>query len=169
MNLKELKALIEAYMFLSDDPLIPSEIANRLGISIEDIEKAILMLEEELNSDHRGIQIEKAAGGYFLVTKPELYEKLLRLGPVKKKRLSRASLETLAIIAYRQPISLPEINEIRGKDSSFPLSTLIEKGLVRAAGRKKVPGRPFLYETTEEFLKLFGLNSLEELPRDDET
>lgn len=169
MNLKELKALLEAFMFLSEGPLIPNEVAEKLEVSREDVERALNELEKELNSDHRGIQIERSAGGYFLVTKPELYDLLIKLSPVKKRRLSKASLETLAIIAYRQPISLPEINEIRGRDSSFPLSTLIERGLVKAVGRKNVPGRPFLYATTGEFLKLFGLNSLEELPREDKT
>ncbi len=169
MNLKELKALLEAYMFLSEGPLKTKEIAEKLSVEEKDVIEAVGMLEREMDSDHRGIQIEKSAGGYFLVTKPHLYEILTKLNPVKRRKLFKASLEVLAIIAYRQPISLPEITEIRGRDSSFPLSTLMERGLIKAIGRKKIPGRPFLYATTEKFLKLFGLNSLDELPPEDET
>ena len=168
MSLPKLKAVLEAYLFLSEKPLSVKEASEKLGVSTEEIEEALRQMDEELKGEERGIFLERVAGGYVLSTKPEVYQELSKLGPVRRRKLSRAALETLAIIARNQPITLPEINSIRGKDSTVPLQTLVSRGLVKAVGRRRgLPGRPFLYATTEEFLKVFGLNSLEELDIDE--
>ncbi len=168
MKLPRIKAVLEAYLFFSEKPLRVKEAAEKLGVSVEEVERALRAMEEDLKGDDRGITLDRVAGGYVLTTKEEVYQELSRLSPIKKRKLSRAALETLAIIARAQPITLPEINSIRGRDSTVPLQTLISKGLVKAIGRRRdLPGRPFLYATTEKFLKTFGLKSLKELSGDE--
>ncbi len=168
MRLPRLKAVLEAYLFLSEKPLRVEEVCEKLEVSPSMVEKALDEIQEDLEREDRGLRLERVAGGAVLATKEELFEELNRLGPVRRRRLSRAALETLAIIAHRQPITLPEINAIRGRDSSVPLQTLISRGLVKAVGRRReLAGRPFLYATTEEFLKVFGLNSLGEIQGDE--
>ncbi len=168
MKLLRLKALLEAYLFLSERPLSVKEVSQRLGVAPSMVEEALERMAKEMEGEDRGLRLERVAGGFVLATKEELFDDLMRLGASRKRKLSRAALETLAIVAHRQPITLPEINAIRGRDSSVPLQTLIARGLVRAVGRKRqLAGRPFLYATTEEFLKVFGLNSLQELGGDE--
>ncbi len=168
MRLSRLKAVLEAYLFLSERPLSVKEVSDKLGVPASMVEEALEKIEKELEEDDRGLRLERAAGGFVLATKEELFEDLMKLGPSRKRRLSKAALETLAIVAHRQPITLPEINAIRGRDSSVPLQTLIARGLVKAVGRRReLAGRPFLYATTEEFLKVFGLDSLQELHSDE--
>lgn len=162
----EMEAALEAVLFVSGEPVSRERL---LGLFDEaDREEAGAALEAVLarfGGEGRGVMVDEAAGGVRLVTRPELHDWLRRFfesgGGTK---LSMAALETLAIVAYRQPVTAPEIQELRGVNPSGVLKTLLERRLVRIAGRKEVVGRPFLYSTTREFLVHFGLKSLEDLP-----
>ncbi|MBI4465679.1 MAG: SMC-Scp complex subunit ScpB [Acidobacteria bacterium] len=162
-----LKAAVEAIIYVADEPVTVEQMAAALeGCTLEDVRSALESLLEEYCQPERGLEIRSVAGGYKMFTKPEHHEaihKLVRqLSPPLK--LSLAALETLATIAYRQPITLPEIEQIRGVHGAGVLKTLLEKKLITTAGRKSVVGRPILYKTTKEFLIQFGLNNREELP-----
>ena len=162
----ELKAIIEAMIFASPEPLTPKAIYKLLDAeSKEDIQAAL----SELKKDYErpgGLQVVEVAGGYQIVTRPELHEWVRRLFHERAtQRLSVQALETLAVIAYRQPITALEIAEVRGVNTSAVLSTLLERHLAKIVGRKRVVGRPFLYATTREFLIRFGLNDLSDLPK----
>ena len=163
----EIVAALEAVLFVASEP-VPRQ--NLLELFSErDRAQAEEALEELLEryraAGDRGIFVEHVAGGLRLVTRPELNSYLRRFFEVTgRTRLSLAALETLAIIAYRQPMTAPEIQDLRGVSSSGALKTLLERRLVKIAGRKKVVGKPFLYRTTREFLMHFGLESLEDLP-----
>jgi segregation and condensation protein B len=163
---EEVRAVIEALLFISSEPVREEEILSVIGMEYQASLPAILHhLMLESSKKERGINLEKVAGGYRLATKPHLS---LWIGKYKyarsKARLSPAAIETLSIIAYQQPITLPEIQAIRGVNPSGALKTLLEKKMIRIAGRKKTVGKPFLYGTTKFFLIHFGLDSLEELP-----
>jgi segregation and condensation protein B len=162
----ELKAIVEALIFASPEPLGMKAIFKVLDNEPkEDVERAIDALKQDFRQT-RGLQLVEIAGGLQIVTRPDLHEWVRRLFHERKNtRLSVQSLETLAVIAYRQPVTSAEIAEIRGVNTSGVLSTLVERKLIRAAGRKAVVGRPFLYATTREFLLRFGLNDLSDLPR----
>ena len=161
-----LKAIIEAVIYITDEPLSSQQIAGALGKPIEEI-KAIL---EELTNDcalpDRGLSIREVAGGYKMATKPEHHEEIRAFVKNLKPplKLSLAALETLAVIAYKQPITAPEIMEIRGVQGAGVLKTLLDRKLIATAGRKNVIGKPILYKTTKEFLVQFGLKDLAELP-----
>ncbi len=143
--------------------------AEVLEATPEAVAAALASLAEEAETPTRGIRLESVAGGWRYVTRPEFDSLLRKFHEVtERSRLSLAALETLAIIAYRQPITMPEIQEIRGVNSSSVLTTLLEKKLVTTAGRKPVVGTPFLYRTTREFLVRFGLNELDDLPKPEE-
>ena len=162
----ELKAILEAVIFASPDPLTRKAIDKLLASEPrEDIDAAF----EQLKRDYErggGLQLVEVAGGYQIVTRQDLHEWVRRLFHERTtQRLTVAGLETLAVIAYRQPITAIEITEIRGVNASGVLSTLLERGLIKIAGRKQVVGRPFLYATTREFLIRFGLNDLNDLPK----
>ncbi len=165
----ELKAIIEALIFASPDPLTPKAIAKLLESEPkEDVERAIAALKDDYRTA-RGLQLVEVAGGLQIVTRPDLNEWVRRLFHERKTtRLSVQSLETLAVIAYRQPVTSAEIAEIRGVNTSGVLSTLVERRLIKTAGRKAVVGRPFLYATTKEFLLRFGLNDISDLPKVDD-
>jgi segregation and condensation protein B len=160
------KAIIEAVIYITDEPLSTTQIAGALGRPIEEI-KAIL---EELTNDYaqpdRGLSIREVAGGYKMATKPEHHEEIRAFVKNLKPplKLSLAALETLAVIAYKQPITAPEIMEIRGVQGAGVLKTLLDRKLIATAGRKNVIGKPILYKTTKEFLVQFGLKDLAELP-----
>ncbi|AZR74795.1 SMC-Scp complex subunit ScpB [Anoxybacter fermentans] len=159
------KPLIEALLFVSTDPLTPEEIERVVGISKETIEKLIQTLAEEYDKTGRGFQIQKLGKGYSICTRPEYAEYIRELyQPKVQQRLSQASLETLAIIAYKQPITRAEIEEIRGVKVEKALLTLQKRGLIQELGRKNTIGTPILYGTTEKFLQYFGLKDLSELP-----
>jgi segregation and condensation protein B len=165
----ELKPIIEALIFASPDPLTPKTLFQLLDTEPpEDVERAL----EGLRSDYQqrgGLQMVEVAGGYQICTRPELHEWVRRLfHEQSKQRLSVQALETLAVIAYKQPITGPEIAEIRGVNASGVVGTLLERQLVKVVGRKQVVGRPFLYATTREFLNRFGLGDLSELPKVEE-
>lgn len=165
MFYEHLKGHIEALLFASGDPLPAAKIADIL--SVPDEQHIILLIEEikkQMNSESRGLTIVEVAGGFQICTKPELAATIEKLAEVQEVRLSSAAMETLSIIAFKQPITRQEIENIRGVQMDKMLNTLLERGLIKELGRKEVIGRPILYGTTEEFLKCFGLKSLEQLP-----
>src|SRR5262245_6149968 len=164
--MSELKAIVEALVFASPEPVTLKALVKLLdGESKEDIVRAIDELKEQY-SRPGGLQIVEVAGGWEIVTRPELHEWVRRMFHERTtQKLSVAALETLAVIAYKQPVTSPEVAEIRGVNAAGVLGTLIERKLVKIVGRKQVVGRPFLYGTTREFLERFGLNDLSDLPK----
>ncbi|MEP6995849.1 MAG: SMC-Scp complex subunit ScpB [Acidobacteriota bacterium] len=157
---------VEALLFSSPRPVREKDLAELLEATGKAVAEALEMLANRADAAERGIRVEKVAGGWRFVTRPEFDALLRKFHEVtERSRLSLAALETLAIIAYRQPITLPEIQEIRGVNSSSVLKTLFERKLITTAGKKPVVGTPFLYRTTQDFLIRFGLNELDELPR----
>ena len=166
MTTSELKSTLEALIFVSEEPLTAKQIALLIdGESIENIEVAADELMEEINNRDGGLLMRRIAGGYRLTTRPDLSEYVRRLLKSQPSaRLSLAALETLAVIAYKQPITIPEILEIRGKVSTSAVKTLLDRRLIVSKGHKQVVGRPMLYGTSKEFLIHFGLNDLSELP-----
>ncbi len=168
MDTTELKAIIEAMIFVSQEPLTEGAILAALaeeGVEKEAVRECIAAIEKDLNeSADRGIGLAKVAGGYQLRTKESCGDWLKKLTIPKPMRLSAPALETLAIVAYRQPIMRSEIEKIRGVDSGGVLKTLLERRLLRIVGRSQEPGQPLLYGTTKEFLEVFNLNTLKELP-----
>ena len=164
-----LKAALEALLFSSDEPLSLSLLAESLDAPPETVAREIAELDTEYRIRGAGVELREIAGGHLLVTAPEHAEWVGRLLRGRKRvRLSRAALETMAIVAYKQPVTKVEIEAIRGVDSSAVLATLLERNLITIRGRSKVVGRPLLYGSTAEFLDYFGLNDLAELPRPEE-
>jgi segregation and condensation protein B len=162
----ELKAIVEALIFASPEPLTPKMLFKLLADEPkEDVAATIAALKAEYDA-RPGLQCVEVAGGYQIVTRPELHEWVRRLFNERStQRLTVQGLETLAVIAYKQPVTALEIGEIRGVNTSGVLSTLLERHLIKIVGRKNVVGRPFLYSTTREFLIRFGLNDLGDLPK----
>jgi segregation and condensation protein B len=162
----ELKAILEALIFASPDPLTPKAIYKLLDAERkEDVKAALDQLKKDYDRPG-GLQLVEVAGGYQIVTRPDLHEWVRRLFHERStQKLSVQSLETLAVIAYKQPITALEITEVRGVNTSGVLNTLLERHLIKIVGRKQVVGRPFLYATTKEFLIRFGLNDLSDLPK----
>lgn len=162
---KSLKSGIESLLFASGEPLSAKELSNYLEQDIKVIENTIQEMIEEYEFQERGIKLIAIKGSYQLVTKSEnsIYiQKLLKKS--KRQSLSQASLESLSIIAYQQPITRIDIDEIRGVKSESALQRLIERDLIKEVGRLEVPGRPILYGTTDEFLRQFGIKDLNQLP-----
>ncbi|MGA8593560.1 MAG: SMC-Scp complex subunit ScpB [Bryobacteraceae bacterium] len=161
-----LKALIEAAIYITDEPLTSEQIATALGQPPEKITEILCRLTQEYARPDRGLAIRELAGGYKMATKPEHHESIRQF--VKKLqpplKLSLPALETLAVVAYKQPITAPEIMEIRGVQGAGVLKTLLDRKLIATSGRKDVIGKPIMYKTTKEFLIQFGLSSLKELP-----
>ncbi len=162
----ELKAIIEALIFASPEPITLKALAKLLDQeTADDIAAAV----ESLKADYDrpgGLQLVEVAGGFQIVTRAELHEWVRRLfHEHTTKKLSVSALETLAVIAYKQPVTAPEITEIRGVSAAGVVGTLIERKLIKIVGRKQVVGRPFLYGTTRDFLERFGLNDLSDLPK----
>ncbi|HZR25565.1 MAG TPA: SMC-Scp complex subunit ScpB [Vicinamibacterales bacterium] len=162
----ELRAIVEALIFASPEPLTPKQIFKLLDNEPkEDVQAAI----DELKKDYErpgGLALVEVAGGYQIVTRPDLHEWVRRLFHERTtQKLTVQALESLAVIAYRQPITAAEITDVRGVNTSGVLNTLLERGLIKIVGRKQVVGRPFLYATTREFLIRFGLNDLADLPK----
>jgi segregation and condensation protein B len=163
----EALAFIEAALFVSKEPIEPQRIAAFLGITNPDeFARLIGKVEETFRQDPgRGLLLKHAGGGLQLVTKPDMHDSLREFFTIRQTAtLTLASLETLSIISYRQPVTLAEISDMRGVNSSGPVKNLLQKKLIRITGRKKVPGLPALYSTTKEFLVYFGLKDLAELP-----
>jgi segregation and condensation protein B len=168
MEPSELRAALEAILFISSDPVKVDDLADSFG-GDEAREAIAVQLEEirrNLDANVGGFMLEQTAGGWRLATRPE-HDPILKKYFAKKgeNRLSIAALETLAIVAYRQPITAPEVSEIRGVNSTGVIRTLLERRMIRVSGRKNVVGSPFLYRTTREFLVHFGLNDIRDLPR----
>lgn len=165
MNEIDLKPILESLFFVSHTPLKLKALQEMLPEwSEEDILSGIHRIQKEYEEDSRGIELVEVAGGYQFRTKPKWASWISRLKKVKPVKLSQSALETLAIIAYQQPIIRARIEEIRGVDSGWVLRTLLEKGLIKIVGRKDIPGRPLVYGTTQAFLELFNLKSLSDLP-----
>ncbi|MGG7059689.1 SMC-Scp complex subunit ScpB [Clostridium nigeriense] len=161
----KIKSAIESLLFVSGDPLTIKDISNALEISTNTIKGILDEMIKEYEEEKRGIKLISINGEFQLVTKAEnsnYIQKLLKKN--KRQSLSQASLESLAIIAYKQPITRVDIDEIRGVKSESAMQRLLEKDLIKEVGRLEVPGRPILYGTTEEFLRQFGLKELNELP-----
>jgi segregation and condensation protein B len=162
----ELRAQLEAIIYAADEPVSLDRLARSTGASKPNVRAAVKELVSAYQSDERGIEIREVAGGFKFYTKPQHHEVVRKyikdLQP--PLRLTMPSLETLAVIAYRQPVTLPEINEIRGVNCAGVINTLLERRLVTTAGRKQVIGRPILYRTTTEFLIRFGLGGVDDLP-----
>jgi segregation and condensation protein B len=166
MTPEELKPIIESLIFVSEEPISVKQLGSLLeGESHEDIEAACEQLRAELDAHGSGLELRALAGGYRLATRPEYNEYVRRyLKSQPSARLSLAALETLAVIAYKQPITIPEILAIRGVTSTSAIKTLLDKRLIVTKGHKEVVGRPMLYGTSKDFLIHFGLNDLSELP-----
>ncbi len=162
----ELKAVLEAVVYVMNEPMPAAQIAEALGRDKKEVEEALRQLVEETAQPGRGLFIREVGGGFQMATKPEHHEAIRQFVKNLKQplKLSQAALETLAVIAYKQPITLPEILEIRGVQGGGVLKTLIDRKLVTTAGRKQVIGRPMLYKTTKDFLTQFGLKDVNELP-----
>ncbi|MBU1062125.1 MAG: SMC-Scp complex subunit ScpB [Candidatus Omnitrophica bacterium] len=167
MDTIQAKNIIEAMLFVSDKPLFIKEIKLVIEeISVNEIKEIVANLQEEYEKANRVLKIKEIAGGYQIVTDPLIAPWLKKLYKTSgSDKLRGPSLETLAIVAYKQPVSKPEIEQIRGVNVDGVLKTLVEKNLIKIVGRKETIGRPILYGTSSEFLQYFGLNSLQELPR----
>jgi segregation and condensation protein B len=159
--------VLEALLFASDTPVDLTTIREVLELHSPDAARDLVdTLGARLRTEERALQVIEVGGGFRLVTRPEVAPWLVKLARARtRQRLSRPALETLAIIAYRQPVSRPEVDAVRGVNSEGVLDNLLERRLVRIAGRKDTPGRPFLYETTRDFLVAFGLRDLADLPK----
>jgi segregation and condensation protein B len=166
MEARELRAIIEALLFVSAEPVPLDRLMVALGtISKPEVRQALQSLREELDREGRGVQLVEVAGGWQIVTRLEYAPWIKRLAKAKAApKMSRSGLESLAIIAYKQPIVRAEIEQIRGVEVSGVLRTLLERKLIRMVGRKDVPGRPIMYGTTKFFLQQFGLSDLAQLP-----
>jgi segregation and condensation protein B len=162
---ERLKSILESLLFAAGQPVSLTQLANALEeVPRERIRKMLSEMAAGYAASRRGFLLEEIAGGYQLRTPSEHAVYVRRLLSARPPRLSRPLLETLAIVAYRQPVTRPEIEQLRGVDSGGVLDTLVERNLIRIAGRKEAPGRPLMYTTTSDFLELFGLKDLESLP-----
>ncbi len=168
------KSIVESLIFSSDDPIPSQEIIKAIQeidgpdtqIHVTDIDDTVNLLNEDYSKDDKAFIIVRIANGFVFATKPEYAKYIGYLSSVKsKRRLSQAALETLSIIAYKQPITKPEIETIRGVNSDYMMNTLLEKRLITIKGRSETIGRPLLYITTAEFLKYFGLDKITDLPK----
>lgn len=169
MTPDELRPLLEALLFASDSPLTLSLLVETTGADAMDVSNALERLREDFDRQERGVQLSEIGGGWLIVTREKHAAWIKKLLQGKRKaRLSRAALETLAIVAYKQPVTRPEIESIRGVDSGSALATLLERDLITIKGRSDVVGRPLLYGSTSEFLSYFGLRDLNDLPRPEE-
>lgn len=166
MNQTELKGALEAIIYAADEPATLDQIVNAVGEDKAEVRAALDEMVAAYATDDRGMEIRAVAGGYRFYTKPQHHEVVRRFIKSLRPplRLTMPALETLAVIAYRQPATGPEIQEIRGVNVSGVIKTLLEKRLITTAGRKAVMGRPIMYRTSKEFLMRFGLSDLEELP-----
>ena len=159
--------VVEALLFASDTPLEAERIREVLDLpDVHEAERLIEELRARYEASSQGLQIVEVGGGYRMITRPEVAPWLVRLARARTRtRLSRPALEALAIVAYKQPVSRPEIDAVRGVNSEAVLDSLLERRLIRITGRKEAPGRPYLFETTREFLVAFGLRDIGDLPK----
>ena len=155
---------MEAVLFASGDPVSRQQLMDLLQLDGEGVEELAVKLEQLLDERHSGLQLRTVAGGYQLVTRPQYFSYVEKLTQVMDKKLTAPTMETLSIIAFRQPVTKQEIEHIRGVRIERALAKLLELELIHEVGRKPVIGRPILYGTTDVFLKCFGLNNLDDLP-----
>lgn len=171
MDRNQLKGVIEGIIYVSEEPVTVKQIlAGVKGAGKEEVQAALAELTEAGRVPGRGVEIRQIAGGYRMSTKPEHHEAVRAFVRTQRPplRLSHQALVSLAVIAYKQPVTAPEIKAIRGVDPQGPVHTLLDKGLIEISGRKEVVGRPMLYRTTKDFLLRFGLKDLKELPSEKE-
>jgi segregation and condensation protein B len=164
MFYRHLKGHVEALLFASGEPLPLGQLAQILEIPPEQLKLLLEEMKEDMIHTMRGVTIVEVAGGYQLCTKPELTEVIAKLDYPNETKLSPAALETLAIIAFKQPVTRQEIENLRGVKIDRVLNTLLDRKLIKEQGRKEAIGRPILYGTTDDFLRCFGLNCLRDLP-----
>jgi len=164
--MSEQRAVLEAILYVTEDPLTVEQLAKGLEWSKDEVEALLAELVAECQRPERGVEVRSVAGGYKISTKAEHHDAVRRFVKTLKPplKLSIPALETLSVIAYKQPVTVPEIQEIRGVNAAGVIHTLLDRKLITTAGRKQVLGRPILYKTTREFLVQFGLNDLSELP-----
>ena len=169
MEFEKEAALCETVLFLESEPLTVKMLSNKAQLSEEVVEKCIERLKEKYSANDSGIELAMITGGWTLTPKKEYWDVLKEVyGSKREGKLSKSAMETLAIIAYSQPITRAEIEQIRGVGVDNMIRLLIERNLIKEVGKKEAPGRPVLFGTTKEFLKLFRLNSISELPKLDE-
>ncbi len=165
MFYRHLKSHVEALLFAYGNPITADKFAEILEIDRENVIMLLEELKQDMADELRGLTVSEIAGGYQLCSKPEMAPIIERLVDIKETRLSMAAMETLAIIAFKQPVTRLEMENIRGVGVDGVVNSLLERGLIREVGRKEAIGRPILYGTTDEFLKTFGLNNIDELPK----
>lgn len=164
-SISQIVSIVEALVFVADDPITVKTLSDILEEDRETIEAAVEELKQEYEERMSGLQLREIAGGWQISTRTEYHEEVRRyLKTRPNAKLSLAALETLAVIAYKQPVTVPEILEIRGVQSASAIKTLLDKKLITAKGRKETVGRPMLYGTSKDFLMQFGLKDLSELP-----
>ena len=163
---QHVKNIIEALLFISERPLMIDQIKEIIeGLDVSDVKNIVETLKKEYQDRKSGVQIVEIAGGYQMLTNPEYALYVKKFYRTKhKEKLSKPALETLAIVAYKQPVSRLDIELIRGVNSDGVVTHLLDKGIMKIIGRKDVPGKPYLYGTTKQFLEYFGLKSLDDLP-----
>ena len=165
-NIEKETALVEAVLYMEGDPIDEGAIAKICGFSKETVQAALENLSERYTTSGCALELSRIGGGVVISVKREFWDNLKeRYGKKNEAKISRAAMETLAIVAYSQPVTRAEIEKIRGVSADNMIRLLLEKNLVRETGKKDIPGRPVLYGTTKEFLKIFHLNSIAELPK----
>jgi segregation and condensation protein B len=165
-NIEKETALVEAVLYMESDPIDEGAIARICSIPKESVKTALDNLSERYSSINSGLELTRIGGGIMISAKREYWESLKdRYGKKSEAKISRAAMETLAIVAYSQPVTRAEIEKIRGVSADNMIRLLLEKELIREAGKKDIPGRPVMYGTTKEFLKVFHLNSIADLPK----
>ena len=165
-NIEKETALVEAILFMEGEPLDEGTIARAGNLSKDAVKAALENLSKKYKADSCGLELSRIGGGIMLSAKRVYWKNLKeRYGKKNEGKVSRAAMETLAVVAYSQPVTRAEIEKIRGVSADNMIRLLLEKGLVREAGKKDIPGRPVMYGTTKEFLKLFSLNSIADLPK----
>ncbi|GMO12463.1 MAG: SMC-Scp complex subunit ScpB [Treponemataceae bacterium] len=170
LHLEKETALLEAILFLEHDPKDEDALARISSLSADLVKETLSALQEKYRAPDSGLELVRITGGWTLVPKKELWENLKdRYGKKNEGKLSRSAIETLAIIAYSQPVTRAEIEAIRGVSSDNMVRLLLERDFIKEAGKKDIPGKPVQYGTTKEFLRFFRLNSIAELPRLDES
>ena len=165
---QEMKAIVDSLLFITNTPLSPADLAELTGFSQAEINEVLEILMRESRAADRGIEVVQLAGGYIYATKAAYKEDIEKMYKPQVISLSAAALETLAIVAYKQPVTKGEVELLRGVNVDGAMNTLQNKGLVEEKGRKEVIGRPILYGTTKQFLQFFGLNTLADLPKKEE-
>jgi len=165
MEQKKLTCIIEAILFVAGEPVNLTDLAHALDLTVSELIPALDQLRDEYDLDQRGLRLNRFGESVQLSTRPDYAPYIERLlQPVQKQSLSQAAMETLSIVAYRQPVTKTEIEAVRGVKCDYSVQSLLNKGLIEEAGRKETLGRPILYATTEKFLQHFGIESLNELP-----